>query len=290
MKSAVCLESSGDYYKTIPQMSMRQKYAVSRHPMFIPLMFVLLTAALSGCAGYESQPAGYRTYASRPPAVTHLQHMGYAIQAGAFSIAENAAHLADILTLKGLDATWFKSDAGLFKVRFGNFHTRNSALQEAKRLKASGIIEAYYIVSPEEYAVNRQATLGGAAYLRNELVQTTRSFIGVPYLWGGCSPDTGFDCSGLAMTVYQLNGLHLPRTSTEQYAAGYPVPQNHLKKGDLVFFSSNKWGTVTHVGVYAGNGRFIHAPGRGKKIRSDSLSARYYKQRFIGARSYLSKS
>ncbi len=144
----------------------------------------------------------------------------------------------------------------------------------------------FYIVSPSEYAVDRQFRLGDA-YLRDELVKTTMRFIDTPYLWGGSSVDTGFDCSGLTMTVYQLNGLNLPRNSQRQFDTGYPVHRDNLLKGDLVFFSSNKWGTVTHVGVYAGDNKFIHAPGRGKKIRTDSLSARYYNQRYVGARSYL---
>lgn len=290
MKFVACLEWFGDYYETIRKMSMRQKYPPLFRSLYVSLVIGGMIAVLSGCAGYESHSGGYRPYAPQPSAITPLQHMGYTIQVGAFSVVEHAAHLADILASRGLDATWFKSESGLFKVRFGNFHTRNLAMREAVRLKASGIIEAFYIVAPKEYAVNRQAVLGGAGYLRDEIVQTTRHFIGTPYLWGGCSPDTGFDCSGLAMTAYQLNGLHLPRTSREQYAAGYPIAWNHLKKGDLVFFSGNQHGTVTHVGVYAGDGRFIHAPGKGKKIRMDSLSARYYRQRYIGARSYISGS
>jgi len=210
--------------------------------------------------------------------------MGYTIQVGAFAVAENAARLSDTLTGQGLDATYFRAEDGLFKVRFGDFATKEAARKEAERLKISGVIEVFYIVSPGEYAVDRQARLGDT-YLRDELVKTTMRFIDTPYLWGGSSADTGFDCSGLTMTVYQLNGLNLPRNSKRQFETGYPVHRDNLLKGDLVFFSSNKWGTVTHVGVYAGNNQFIHAPGRGKKIRTDSLSAGHYKQQYVGARS-----
>jgi len=244
---------------------------------------VVLAVFLSGCGG------GYApmrpTPASLPPE-KRLQRMGYTIQVGAFAVAENAAKLSDMLSGKGLDATYFRAEDGLFKVRFGDFAAKEEARKEAERLKASGIIEVFYIVSPSEYAVDRQSRLGDA-YLRDELVKTTMRFIDTPYLWGGSSADTGFDCSGLTMTVYQLNGLNLPRNSKRQFETGYPVHRDNLLKGDLVFFSSNKWGTVTHVGVYAGNNQFIHAPGRGKKIRTDSLSARYYNQRYVGARSYL---
>ena len=243
---------------------------------------MLLAAFLSGCAGYELSPT---SPPSLPPE-KRLQRIGYTIQVGAFSVAENAAKLVDILSGQGLDATYFKADDGLFKVRFGDFASKEEAREEAERLKASKIIEVYYIVSPDDYAAAWQSRMG-STYLRDELVKTTMRFIDTPYLWGGSSPDTGFDCSGLAMTVYQLNGLNLPRNSQRQFETGYSVHRDNLLKGDLVFFSDNKWGKVSHVGVYTGNAQFIHAPGRGKKIRQDSLSARYFKQRYVGGRSYI---
>jgi cell wall-associated NlpC family hydrolase len=247
------------------------------------MVAVVLVVFLSGCGG------GYApvrpTPASLPPQ-KRLQRMGYTIQVGAFALAGNAARLSDILSGHGLDATYFRAEDGLFKVRFGDFAAKEAARKEAERLKASGIIEVFYIVSPSEYAVDRQSTLG-EAYLRDELVKTTMRFIDTPYLWGGTSADTGFDCSGLTMTVYQLNGLNLPRNSRRQFETGHPVHRDNLLKGDLVFFSSNKWGTVTHVGVYAGDNKFIHAPGRGQKIRMNSLSDRRYNQQYVGARSYL---
>jgi hypothetical protein len=243
---------------------------------------LLLAAFLPGCGGYGP----VRPTPSSMPSEKRLQRMGYTIQAGAFAVAENAARLADTLSAQGLDATYFKAEDGLFKVRFGDFAVKTEARKRAEHLKSSGVIEVFYIVSPGEYAVDWQSRLGND-YLRDELVKTTMRFIDTPYLWGGASPDTGFDCSGLTMTVYQLNGLNLPRNSQAQFDAGYSVHHDDLLKGDLVFFSDNKWGRVSHVGVYAGDGKFVHAPGKGKKIRVDSLSARYYKQRYVGARSYL---
>ena len=243
---------------------------------------ILLAAILSGCTGHAPSHPSVQPL----PSEKRLQRMGYTIQVGAFAVAENAARLSDVLSERGLDATYFRAEDGLFKVRFGDFAVKEQAKKEAERLKSSGIIEVYYIVSPSEYAASRQSRLGNA-YLRDELVKTTMRFIDTPYLWGGTSPETGFDCSGLTMTVYQLNGLNLPRNSKRQFEAGYSVHRDELMKGDLVFFSNNKWGSVTHVGVYAGDGKFIHAPGKGKKIRMDSLSARYYNQRYVGARSYL---
>ena len=149
-----------------------------------------------------------------------------------------------------------------------------------------GILDVYYIVSPEEYAVAKVRNYGVAG-LRSEIVSTAQSFVGLPYQWGGTFPDKGFDCSGLTMAVYEMNGLNLPRTSGEQFGAGTPVKRNELAKGDLVFFAVSGGEKVTHVGVYAGDGRFIHAPGKGKTIRTDSLSDTYYAKRYIGARTYL---
>jgi cell wall-associated NlpC family hydrolase len=214
-----------------------------------------------------------------------LPRLGYTIQAGAFANAETAARLTSFLKEKGLDSTYFVARQGLYKVRFGNFPTREQASTQAEDLRKVGIIEEFYVVSPEEYAV-AQREARGEAYLREELVRTALSFLGVPYLWGGASAGTGFDCSGLTMTVYQLNGLDLPRTSREQFVTGTPVDRSSMEKGDLIFFAA-VGDKVSHVGIYAGNGLFIHAPGRGKIIRTDALAKEYFSRAYTGARSYL---
>jgi cell wall-associated NlpC family hydrolase len=247
---------------------------------------LMLMLWVGGCGG----PAVRHTLPSLPPpakAVVRkaLPRLGYTIQAGAFASAENAVRLTRSLQEKGLEATYFVARRGLYKIRFGNFTTKELARTHADKLRNTGIIEEFYVVSPEEYAVAKRESLG-EAYLRDELVRTARSFLGVPYLWGGASVKTGFDCSGLTMTVYQLNGFDLPRTSQDQFTAGTPVDLSSLKKGDLLFFTS-VGEKISHVGVYAGNDLFIHAPGRGKKIRTDSIAKDYFSRIFVGARSYL---
>lgn len=214
-----------------------------------------------------------------------LAMMGHTIQVGAFARVENAVRLTEKLKRQGLEATYFKADDGLFKVRFGNFSSRDKAQLRAKSLQTSGVIEEYYIVLPEDSAAAKFSRYG-TDYLRESLVKTAHDFIGVPYLWGGTSADAGFDCSGLTMTVYQLNGLDLPRHSRTQYDAGATIDQSDLQKGDLVFFATSGRGKVSHVGVYVGDGRFIHAPSRGKKIRIDSLSADYFAKRYVGSKQY----
>ena len=91
------------------------------------------------------------------------------------------------------------------------------------------------------------------------------------------------------MTIYKLNGLNLPRNSLAQFQAGSPVRREDLAPGDLVFFATNGDSAVSHVGIYTGNGRFIHAPKKGEAIRQSSLRNGYFEGCYVGARTYLGK-
>jgi cell wall-associated NlpC family hydrolase len=255
---------------------------ICRRQLFlhVTITLFLIVAFFAGCAEKRVYRPSAKVIEKR------LAHMGYTVQVGAFSNVENAARLTDLLKDRGLEAFYFVAREGLYKVSFGNYYSKATARENAEKLMLSGAINEYYIVTPDEYAIAKQNTHGNS-YIREEIVKTARSFIDVPYLWGGSLSDSGFDCSGLTMTVYKLNGLNLPRSSREQYEAGYPVEQNHLLKGDLVFFSTSGVNKVTHVGVYMGEGRFIHASGKGKNIRVDDLSKTYYKKRYVGGRAYL---
>jgi cell wall-associated NlpC family hydrolase len=247
-----------------------------------PILFLLIVLILAGCARREVppdriQPAGKGVMPAK---------MGFTIQAGAFSKAENAAKLTVRLNREGLSAYYFVYKTGLYKVRFGNFKTAEAAVERARSLVDKGIIEEYWIVNPREYAIALKEEKG-EQYVRDEVTRTARSFIGVPYLWGGDSADEGFDCSGFTMAVYQYNGLMLPHSSRDQSDMGVHINKDSLKKGDLVFFNTTNSGKVSHVGVYIGNGRFIHAPGRGKKIGIESLDSKYYSKHYAGGRSLL---
>jgi cell wall-associated NlpC family hydrolase len=241
-----------------------------------PLALALLL--LAGCA---------RGPATRPQAPVHttLVRVGFTIQAGAFTQVENAARLAEGLQGQGLNAVYYAATPGLFRVRFGDFPTREAARQRAEALKAAGVIQDFYLAAPEEPTVTRQRPADDHG-LRSNLVATGRTYLGVPYLWGGTTA-RGFDCSGLAMAVYRLNGLQLPRTSREQFEAGTPVPLERIRPGDLLFFAPGGRGTVSHVAIYAGNDSFIHAPGRGRRISLEQLSAGAFRETLVGARSYL---
>jgi hypothetical protein len=214
-----------------------------------------------------------------------LSQMGYSIQVGAFSIVENAVKLNKSLLGKGYDAYYFFDSAKLYKVRFGNFASLEIAGNIAEELKSKGVITEYIIISPNDY-LRLSHDISNTNELRNELVLSAETFLGIPYYWGGISNKTGFDCSGLTMAVYKLNGLNLPRTTNEQWAVGDPVDMKHVADGDLVFFSTKKNGEISHVGIYIGDKNFIHAPGEGKKIQIDSLSAEYFQKHYLGARTY----
>ncbi len=216
----------------------------------------------------------------------HLKKLGYTIQAGAFSNVKNAINLAQKINEYGLWAFYFSAPSGLYKVRFGNFETKKAAISKAKKLVSLGIIKEFYIISPGEYPV-AALRISHPEALRNQIIQTARNFIGVPYRWGGQSVRQGFDCSGFTMAVYQLNGLMLPRSSWQQWNQGVFVKKEHLKKGDLVFFATKSSAKVSHVGIYVGDGKFIHAPGRGKRIRIDSLENSYFRTHYVGAKRYL---
>jgi len=247
---------------------------------------VLASAIILWCMG-----CGRATYISpepRPVAQKEtLAQLGYSVQVGAFANLDNAVRLSEALERYGLDAYYFVHESGLYKVRFGDFPTKEAARSKAEDARVAGIIVEYWIVSPADYAVRKQRKYGGRIDLRSEIVGTARRFIGTPYRWGGTSPDEGFDCSGLTMVVYQLNGLKLPRSSRQQYRAGIAIGRDELLHGDLVFFATAGGRRISHVGIYVGKGRFIHAPGRGKRIRTSLLTRRYYKSRYMGARTYL---
>jgi hypothetical protein len=243
------------------------------------IVLFIITVLFSACAKHVTPT--YPTTAEKK-----LSRMAYAIQAGAFSKVENAGRLTAYLNGYGLNAYYFVYKKGLYKVRFGNFSTKDDARLKAESLISTNIIREYYIVKPEEYSVSRGKKYG-ENYIRNEIVKTAQSFIGVPYRWGGASEKRGFDCSGLTMAVYKLNGLNLPRTSQKQYETGAFQKRKSLLKGDLVFFDIYRRGKISHVGLYAGGDKFIHAPRTGQKVRVDSLSNTYYKKRYAGAKTYL---
>ncbi|GAA5231984.1 NlpC/P60 family protein [Verticiella sediminum] len=119
---------------------------------------------------------------------------------------------------------------------------------------------------------------------RDDFVSQAMAYLGTRYLYGGDSPDVGFDCSGLIwFTARESLGVQLPRNAAGMAKEGQQVKRAELKRGDLVFFNT-QGRRYSHVGIYVGNGRFLHAPSTGGHVRVDELGARYWNARYNGAR------
>lgn len=118
----------------------------------------------------------------------------------------------------------------------------------------------------------------------NQMLGKAMTLLGVPYKRGGSSLDTGFDCSGFVRHIYETSvGRLLPRRADEQAKTTEKIDRSELHPGDLVFFNTMRR-TFSHVGIYIGDGKFIHAPSAGKAVRVDDLRAAYWTKRFTGAR------
>lgn len=118
----------------------------------------------------------------------------------------------------------------------------------------------------------------------SDLVVTAMGFLGVPYRLGGTNAETGFDCSGFVRAIYsQTMGKVLPRVSAEQANATQQIDRSDLKPGDLVFFNTMRR-TFSHVGIYLGDNRFVHAPRTGAEVRVEDMSQGYWVKRYNGAR------
>lgn len=156
------------------------------------------------------------------------------------------------------------------------------AFQRDRGLEADGVIGAatYKVLMGRDVPVSRD---GSSATVRR-ITQNAMRYIGVPYVFGGTSPD-GFDCSGYVRYVFARSGIDLPRMADEQYEVGKPVAYSHLQPGDTVYFSTYAPG-ASHVGIYLGDGNFVSASSsRGVVI--DRLSSSYWGPRYIGARRML---
>jgi hypothetical protein len=123
--------------------------------------------------------------------------------------------------------------------------------------------------------------------LREDLVATAKKYLGVPYVWGGTSSG-GFDCSGLVQTVFAENGLQLPRGSGDQYRKGKKISKSNMRLADLVFFRTYTSGP-SHVGIYVGDGKFLHAESSPRGVTITPLAEPYWKERFLGARTWLAE-
>ena len=126
--------------------------------------------------------------------------------------------------------------------------------------------------------------LGNIVAGAQNLVLSAMGYLGIPYRFGGASPEAGFDCSGFVQYVFKHKaGLILPRSSFDQIRQGIAVAREELQVGDLVFFNTMR-ATASHVGIYIGDNRFIHAPRSGKNVEIVDFTNSYWQARYDGAR------
>lgn len=237
--------------------------------------------------------------ATESKVATGISRLGFSIQVGAFVEVKNAERLTTKLQSHGIEAFYFRKDNGVYVVRFGDYRAREAARKGAEKLVAEKLIDSYFIASPE--AVFRKNTTtkpvaeaqrpphGVAKSKSGDMgavaARTAERFVGIPYRWGGDNVVEGMDCSGFVRAVYNLCGINIPRTSSEQFRVGDAVGKDLLQDGDLVFFGTSP-DKINHVGIYVGDGRFVHAPKRGDEIKISALDDNYFSGRFIGAKRY----
>ncbi|MBL8066588.1 MAG: C40 family peptidase [Chthonomonadaceae bacterium] len=137
--------------------------------------------------------------------------------------------------------------------------------------------------STKRYSPSYESSVALSEEDRDGVVGTALSRLGTRYRWGGTTP-AGFDCSGLTSYAYARNGKRIPRTAAEQARQGQSVGKDGLKKGDLVFFRTTRSSRISHVGIYVGEGKFVHASSGGGRVRVNNLSDSYYSKRFAGAK------
>jgi cell wall-associated NlpC family hydrolase len=116
-------------------------------------------------------------------------------------------------------------------------------------------------------------------FINNQIERTAKSHLGKKYVWGANGPYT-FDCSGFTKAVFAQYNINIPRVSQNQAQKGKIIPWNYLKKGDLIFFDSKKSSRVSHVGIYLGSGKFIHASSAKHCVVISNLTSNYYTKHF----------
>lgn len=125
------------------------------------------------------------------------------------------------------------------------------------------------------------------AHGSQEIMIQSMGLVGTPYKWGGSDTATGFDCSGMIQYIYKnALGVNLPRTARDMAAASRKIPDSQLKPGDLVFFNTSPRTKYSHVGIYIGNGEFIHAPSSGKTIQTEKLTKPFYAKNYLGGHTF----
>lgn len=151
-------------------------------------------------------------------------------------------------------------------------------LEDKVLQKSASVIDS----DPLAQLLRKEVTLA-TTDKRQMAVNMAFNYLNTPYKWGGNNAINGFDCSGLVRAIYLQLGKSLPRATSDQAAATNVIQRSQLRPGDLVFFNTNRR-KFSHVGIYVGDDKFIHAPRTGAQVRIEELSSKYWNKHFTGAR------
>jgi cell wall-associated NlpC family hydrolase len=164
--------------------------------------------------------------------------------------------------------------------------TTTSSVCAARAMTQAGAYPSPFPRVPSPVSIKPDATPVPLNPVVGEVLSTALRFRGVPYLWGGDNPVTGFDCSGFVQYVLAQHSVPAPRTAAEQYAIGARVDLRNLRAGDLVFFSTVAPGP-SHVGLALSGVEFVHAPAASGVVRIEQMRSSYWTSRYVGARRVL---
>ena len=205
-------------------------------------------------------------------------------------IAEELDELADAVD-EELDETLYGIvTGGTINVRTGpsTSHSKITTIQSGHVVSIEGSENGWYKISFDGvtgyiHGDYLRESVDASSPIGTQAAALAHDYIGVPYSWGGSSP-RGFDCSGLTMYLYAQYGYSLPHTATGQYKnCGSYVAKENLQPGDLVFFSQRGY-AIGHVGIYIGDGAFIHARSSTHRVQIDWLNSSYYSSHYVGAK------
>ena len=205
------------------------------------------------------------------------------------------ANKGDKAYIIGLNEGWYKVLYGekicyirsdyldLTEIPYENVGSANSPLF-FRNGKSTGIpVSATALKAAQDPDYREEEEQEPENTLGDQIVSVAESCLGVRYVWGGASP-RGFDCSGLVYYVLKTLGYSPYRTASTQYKMGTYVSKDNLQPGDLVFFQGTSTSGISHVGIYVGDGQFIHAPNSGRVVSYDDLTTGYYANHYYGAR------
>lgn len=197
----------------------------------------------------------------------------HAVQVGVFADQSRLRALQETLEAAGYPC-YIVLVGESARLRVGPYRDAGSARSEATALR-------HFLVA--RYGASNISTPWVVSEGRS-LVDEALGYLDTPYRWGGMSGE-GFDCSGFTSFIFGRQGVALPRRASDQFQGGEAIDPSDLKPGDLVFFSTSKAGP-SHVGIFAGNGEFLHASSGSGKIVLTPLDSPYYDERYLGARRY----